>query len=424
MEKRDQMQIDTAQENSSKKRKRQELKGPAGYGIPDQQKKRKIDENDAGLSAQDQNVPAKSNYQQQQEIEKILLKHETKYQDLLAGNKAFFSEFKNEGFQRQIEKDIQHQSFGNHDKFYNLPKGASFSHVNKWHDLRLDKFQDEWLRNKTILDVGCGTGVVDLLVAVKFQPKLVIGIDIDHRQIKKAITNMQKAINDQEQLNVIVEQAVKHRDALQNNEVDMIEQYEKQQKRQAQEKEQKYKELLLKIKNLPISLQITLEGKLAHAQNESQLMIVNALTKENYEPNPKEAKNYLYGKVCFRTENYIENTVISQKEKFDVVMCLSTVKYIHLTFGDIGIKTLFLKAYDQLNQNGLFILENQLWKSYKKNKNESDRSKKNFNEIEIRPHFFRQYLEKIGFEMIESLMPSEAEAKEGFDRPIMVFKKV
>lgn len=30
----------------------------------------------------------------------------------------------------------------------------------------------------------------------------------------------------------------------------------------------------------------------------------------------------------------------------------------------------------------------------------------------------------IGFEMIESLIPSEEEAKEGFDRPIMIFKKI
>ena len=53
--------------------------------------------------------------------------------------------------------------------------------------------------------------------------------------------------------------------------------------------------------------------------------------------------NYLYGKVCFRTENYI--ATISTAEKFDVILCLSTIKYVHLNFGDIGLKALFLKAY-------------------------------------------------------------------------------
>jgi len=117
----------------------------------------------------------------------------------------------------------------------------------------------------------------------------------------------------------------------------------------------------------------------------------------------------------------MEDTVLSYKEKYDVIICLSTVKYIHLNFGDLGIKTLFLKAYDQLESEGIFILENQLWKSYRKKKNESERTKKNYVEIELRPHCFKSYLEKIGFVHLISLMPEENEIKEGFDRPIMVF---
>jgi tRNA1(Val) A37 N6-methylase TrmN6 len=52
------------------------------------------------------------------------------------------------------------------------------------------------LRDKKILDIGCNNGIVDLLLAVKHQPNLIIGIDIDHRMIKSAIDNMQKVIND------------------------------------------------------------------------------------------------------------------------------------------------------------------------------------------------------------------------------------
>ena len=58
----------------------------------------------------------------------------------------------------------------------------------------------------------------------------------------------------------------------------------------------------------------------------------------------KDIKNYLYGKICFRTENYLASP--STVEKFDVILCLSTIKYVHLNFGDLGIKTLLLKAYD------------------------------------------------------------------------------
>jgi 7SK snRNA methylphosphate capping enzyme len=56
-------------------------------------------------------------------------------------------------------------------------------------------------------------------------------------------------------------------------------------------------------------------------------------------------------------------------------MCLSTTKWIHLNFGDIGIKRLFHKVYKSLRKGGYFIIEPQEWKSYKKKKNLNDKIK-------------------------------------------------
>jgi hypothetical protein len=39
---------------------------------------------------------------------------------------------------------------------------------------------------------------MDLLLAVQYQPKLIIAIDIDNNLVKSAIDNMQKVINDSE----------------------------------------------------------------------------------------------------------------------------------------------------------------------------------------------------------------------------------
>lgn len=72
----------------------------------------------------------------------------------------------------------------------------------------------------------------------------------------------------------------------------------------------------------------------------------DAIAKDSNKVNPKDIKSYLYGKVCFRTENYVEDTALLRSEKYDTIICLSTIKYIHLNFGDIGIKALFLKVYD------------------------------------------------------------------------------
>ncbi len=49
-----------------------------------------------------------------------------------------------------------------------------------------------------------------------------------------------------------------------------------------------------------------------------------------------------------------------------LLVSLSTTKWIHLNFGDAGIKKFFDKVDAMLKPGGLFILEPQLWKSYKK----------------------------------------------------------
>lgn len=145
------------------------------------------------------------------------------------------------------------------------------------------------------------------------------------------------------------------------------------------DKDQKYAALLERIKKLPISMQLNLRGQYEIDLEKNEKMR-NAISKDDKRVNPKDIKSFLYGKVCFRTENYVEDTSLSRAEKYDTIICLSTIKYVHLNFGDIGIKALFLKVYDQLEKGGLFILENQLWKSYKKSKNLSERTKRIFSE--------------------------------------------
>ena len=67
----------------------------------------------------------------------------------------------------------------------------------------------------------------------------------------------------------------------------------------------------------------------------------------------------LYDRLNFRTENYIEQINPSQvsREQFDVILCLSTIKWIHINWADAGVKALFLKVHQQLTDGGLFIFE-------------------------------------------------------------------
>lgn len=137
-------------------------------------------------------------------------------------------------------------------------------------------------------------------------------------------------------------------------------------------------------------------GKLINGANNEKLSL-------------KDLKSYLYSKVSFRTENYIQSIQASQNvllknEKFDTIMCLSTTKYIHLNFGDQGINALFLKVYHQLESGGLFILEPHQWKSYKKEKSRCPQFREMYESvIKLKPGLFLRYLNEIGFELLKTI---------------------
>jgi len=57
-----------------------------------------------------------------------------------------------------------------------------------------------------------------------------------------------------------------------------------------------------------------------------------------------------------------------QREEYDVILGLCITKWIHLHYGDVGLKRTFRRMYKQLRPGGLLVLEMQPWKSYRKKK--------------------------------------------------------
>jgi chemotaxis methyl-accepting protein methylase len=78
----------------------------------------------------------------------------------------------------------------------------------------------------------------------------------------------------------------------------------------------------------------------------------------------KATKEFLREMVELRSQNFIGS--VDTTEKFDLVLCFDHIKWIHLNFGDMGVKALFHKVYESLEPNGLFILDYSPWTSYKK----------------------------------------------------------
>ena len=69
--------------------------------------------------------------------------------------------------------------------------------------------------------------------------------------------------------------------------------------------------------------------------------------------------------------NYVpadDVTAESQSPEFDVILALSLSKWIHLNWGDAGIKRFFKKIYHHLRPGGRFIFEPQPFKCYAKKK--------------------------------------------------------
>lgn len=63
-----------------------------------------------------------------------------------------------------------------------------------------------------------------------------------------------------------------------------------------------------------------------------------------------------------------EASALSQVPQFDVILALSLSKWIHLNWGDAGIKRFFKKVYHHLRPGGKFILEPQPFKCYARKK--------------------------------------------------------
>lgn len=70
-----------------------------------------------------------------------------------------------------------------------------------------------------------------------------------------------------------------------------------------------------------------------------------------------------------RQGNYVlesDELLETVRPEFDLVLCLSITKWIHLNWGDAGLKRFFKRIFYNLRPGGRLVLEPQAWPSYNK----------------------------------------------------------
>eukprot|EP01134_Creolimax_fragrantissima_P002882 CFRG2882T1 len=228
-------------------------------------------------------------------------------------------------------------------------------------DPRLSVMQPNWFTDRDVLDVGCNVGQISIAIARDFKAKSVLGMDIDDSLITRANHN----INYQHSL-----------------------------------KPNGNSNIPAMPTNFPISFLIC-HGPIQPAVPERKTFPNN---------------------ISFVTQNIVE--LVDLEPKYDTILCLSVVKWIHLNWGDKGVYTFFKNCLMLLRPGGLLVFEPQPWKSYRKKRHMHPSFMPTYKSIKFLPDQFMGFLtsEEGGFTHVDTADVIESSNK-GFCRPIYVLKK-
>lgn len=272
-----------------------------------------------------------------------------------------------------IERSEQHQ-FGNRADYYHK-RGTSLEVL----DSRVFALDSLYFRGKKVLDLGCHCGIVTLQIAKTFRPRYIKGIDIDFRLINKAVTHW------------AAEEKIA---ALQ---------------KQHAEEQLLLKEKLAGFKAFPKAILEIDKGLRELVFHEPDSRKMDEEFEVEYPHN-----------VSFEITNALDLDEAREKKQYDCVVCFSLTKWVHLNYGDEGIKKLFSKIKSVLAPQGYLFLEVQKYKTYSKKAKEFARFRQVLPTIRLLPDMFEEYLcKKLGFVREEVVASKNQEA---FKRDITIFR--
>ncbi|XP_028839062.1 7SK snRNA methylphosphate capping enzyme [Denticeps clupeoides] len=293
--------------------------------------------------------------------------------------------------------------YGNYNKYY------GYRNPGLSEDPRVHVLRPEWFQGKDVLDLGCNTGHLTLTIAKNWRPRRIVGLDIDGGLVHAARQNIRHYLSEMQ-----AHRARRHQPNAAQEEVDAA-----------------------PATQGPGGIGAELSEKMeeggpaapleaSHAFPVSLRISRGPIAAPPLPPTPSHSPGVFPANVSFVRGNYVlENDKLlhSQKEEYDLVLCLSVTKWVHLNWGDAGLKRFFQRVYRHLRPGGLFVLEPQPWSSYAKRKKLTEAICKNYHSIRFMPDEFALYLTlEVGFSGYE-LLGTSKNLSRGFQRPIYVFHK-
>ena len=200
-------------------------------------------------------------------------------------------------------KDEKFQ-YGNYKRYY------GYRNPSREEDIRLKYFKSEWFEGKDVLDIGCNVGHVTMTVARRFKPKSVVGMDIDKSLIEIARKNVRHIAS------------CRPRPLLRGVRFGDDE--------DGRDDEGGADEILDFPQSLP-----SVFGPLDPASSR-----LDPSATEDFPNNVK----FICGNYVIDSDELLETI----QPEFDVILCLSTTKWMHLNFGDEGLKRAFKRMHAQL----------------------------------------------------------------------------
>ncbi|XP_069002644.1 7SK snRNA methylphosphate capping enzyme-like [Embiotoca jacksoni] len=350
-------------------------------------------------------------------------------------------------YNRGKEQQMKFQ-YGNYNKYYGYRNPGSSE------DPRVRVLRPEWFEGKDVLDLGCNAGHLTLYIAKMLRPARILGLDIDSGLVQAARKNIRHYLSElqtQEARRAMQEKKTtkqvqrngnesdtgtetKHNDAESRDEngkpvkgesgpAEAVNENDSCHTEEAKTQRQDSKTEQMEPKDcdsspadhsvscsFPVSLRIS-RGPIA-----APPLTETSTTRPGEFPS----------NVSFLKANYVledDNLLLTQRPEYDVILCLSVTKWVHLNWGDGGLKRLFKRVYRHLRPGGMFILEPQPWESYVRRKKLTDNISRNYHSIRLKPDQFSSYLtSEVGFTSFEHLGAPKCSVR-GFQRPIYVFHK-